>query len=111
MAHHYDECIQTSMFPPSLPYQPHSETSRDAAQGAAPRAVSHRAMVLELLCRKLSGLTDEEIQQALGIKPPGTARARRVELVAAGKVRDSGRTRKTTSGRAAVVWEAVPCNT
>ena len=97
--------------PPGLPYQPHSETSKAAAQGAAPRAVTHRAMVLELLGRKFGGLTDEEIQGALKIKPPGTARARRVELVAAGKVRDSGRTRKTTSGRAAVVWEAVACNT
>lgn len=37
---------QASMFdvPESLPYQPHSETSKAAAQGAAPRAVSHRAI-------------------------------------------------------------------
>ena len=61
----------------------------------------------ELLRRKSSGLTDEEIQAALGINPPGTARARRVGLVASGLVRDSGRTRMTTSGRRAVVWEAV----
>ena len=98
---------QLSMFdtPDTLPYQPHSETSKSAALAAAPRAVTHRAMVLELLSRKIGGLTDEEVQSALKIKPPGTARARRVELVKAGKVRDSGKTRQTSSGRAATVWE------
>ena len=91
----------------TLPYQPYSDTSKMAALAAAPRAVTHRAMVLELLSRKIGGLTDEEIQAALKIKPAGTARARRVGLVQAGKVRDSGRTRKTASGHAAVVWEVV----
>ncbi|MGD0497564.1 MAG: hypothetical protein ABSC23_03910 [Bryobacteraceae bacterium] len=100
---------QLSMFdvPDSLPYQPHSATSKSAAEAAAPRAVTHRSQVLALLSRKVAGMTDEEIQAVLKIKPPGTARARRVELVKAGKVRDSGRTRQTTSGRAATIWEAV----
>ena len=42
---------QLSIFdvPESLPYQPHSGTSREAADAAAPQAVTHRRMVLELL--------------------------------------------------------------
>jgi hypothetical protein len=100
---------QMSMFgvPETLPYQAHSETSRAAAEKGRATAVTHRAAVLDLLSRKIGGLTDEEIQRVLKIQPPGTARARRVGLVAAGKVRDSGRTRKTASGRDATVWEAV----
>jgi len=90
---------------PALPYQPHSKTSREAAKAAAPRAVTHRALVFDLLC--LGGLIDEEIQTALNVQPPGALRARRVELVKAGLVRDSGKTRLTSNGRAATVWEVV----
>jgi hypothetical protein len=38
--------------------------------------------------------------------PPSTYRPRRVECVEFGLVRDSGLTRPTKSGRAAVVWIA-----
>lgn len=51
------------------------------------------------------GVTDEEIVLALDIDP-STARPRRIELVAAGQVIDSGRTRETRSGRQATVWVA-----
>jgi hypothetical protein len=51
------------------------------------------------------GATDEEIQDILGMNP-STQRPRRVELVDAGLIRDSGATRKTRSGRPAVVWVA-----
>jgi transcription initiation factor IIE alpha subunit len=88
----------------TLPYQPHSATSRAAAGRMIPKAGTDREAVLALLVRKPAGLTDEEIQHALGINP-STQRPRRIELVRDGKVRDSGRVRKTTSGRDAAVWE------
>jgi hypothetical protein len=90
----------------SLPYQPHSAPSRDAAESMRPTAETGRALVLALLTGKLGGLTDEEIQRMLRMNP-STERPRRCELVAAGKVRDSGRRRATISGRAAVIWEVV----
>ena len=52
------------------------------------------------------GATDEQMQRSLGMN--GNAqRPRRVELVEAGLVVDSERTRKTTFGRLAIVWVAV----
>jgi hypothetical protein len=99
---------QLSIFdaPETLPYQPHSGTSRQAAEEMRSTAVTDRAAVLNLLSRKMGGLTDEEIQRTLRLNP-STERPRRIELVREGKIRDSGRTRKTASGRAATVWEAV----
>lgn len=49
------------------------------------------------------GLTDEEMQNTLNLNP-STQRPRRGELVALNKVKDSGRTRETASGRKAIVW-------
>lgn len=90
----------------TLPYQPHSPTSRAAAVMAEPMAGTAKARVLEVIRRAFhAGMTDEEIQ-ACGIVA-NTQRPRRVELVRAGLVRDSGRTRKTASGAESVVWVAV----
>jgi len=89
------------------PAQAHSPTSRAAAGALGGRAGRLRAEVLEFLGRKGAyGATDEEMQEGI---PMGasTQRPRRVELVRAGLVRDSGATRGTRSGRRAVVWEAV----
>jgi hypothetical protein len=52
------------------------------------------------------GATDEEVQDQLNMNP-STQRPRRVELVRAGFVVDSGFTRRTTSNRQATVWVAV----
>jgi hypothetical protein len=93
---------------PTLHYQAHSETSRAAAESMRGSASSVRAKVLKLFRDRLpDGYIDEEIQNILGTNTVGTARVRRIELVAAGLVRDSGRKRATSSGRMAVVWEAV----
>lgn len=99
---------QLGMFdvPETLPCQPHSGTSREAAEQMRGSAQTDRAAVLNLLSRKFGGMTDEEIQRTLKLNP-STERPRRIELVQAGKVRDSGRTRKTSSGRAATVWEVI----
>lgn len=90
------------------PYQAHSPTSLAAAEAIRPAADTLRAAVLHFLEeRGDDGATDEEMQDALGINP-STQRPRRIELVEAGWVKDSGRTRKTRSGGTAVVWTAVP---
>lgn len=88
------------------PFQKHSETSKDAADKAKPSAATLRGRVREFL-RTHGPATDEQIQDALGMNP-STQRPRRIELVTAGFVRDSGSVRKTKSGRAATVWEACP---
>ncbi len=98
--------VGTSSLP--APCQSHSATSREAARMAEPAAGTQRARVLGMLRgRGTSGATDEQIQLFLNMNP-STQRPRRIELVAAGLVADSGRTRLTRSGRSAVVWVYVP---
>jgi transcription initiation factor IIE alpha subunit len=58
--------------------------------------------VLELLQVTPDGLTDEEMQTRLGMNP-STQRPRRIELARRGMVVEAG-TRRTSSGRMAVVW-------
>jgi len=84
-----------------------SATSRAAMEAAEPAAGTQRAKILTLLREVPSGLTDEQMQDILDMNP-STQRPRRVELVEAGLVRDSGIERRTHSGRKAVVWQAVP---
>lgn len=87
------------------PSQPHSETSQDAARRIVPSVVTQRARVLECLRAAANGMTDEEMQVALQMNQ-NSQRPRRIELVDARLVYDSGRTRPTASGREAVVWGA-----
>lgn len=89
-----------------LPYVQHSETSRAAAEQARERAPVGRSRVLELLRNTLpDGLTDEQIARKLRMNP-STERPRRIELVRAQLVVDSGRTRFTRAKVRAVVWVA-----
>ena len=60
-------------------------------------------MLRFLLDRADYGATDEEMQTATGMNP-STQRPRRCELVEMGKVMPSYLTRRTKSGRKAVVW-------
>jgi hypothetical protein len=65
--------------------------------------------VLDVL-KELGPLTDEEIRlnyKKLPRQSDSGLRTRRDELVALGKVRDSGRCRRLKSGRLAKVWEAL----
>lgn len=89
----------------TLPYQPHSRTSKRAAESAASKAPTDRIRVLEYLksCGE-DGATDQEIQNALSLKE-STERPRRVSLVQSGEVVDSGKTRLTEAGKQAVVWK------
>ena len=86
--------------------QEHSATSRAAAGRIEPLRPNLQAVVLEnLVAAGEWGQTDEEGINRTGI-PASTYRPRRIELVEANRVLDSGRTRLTKSRRAAVVWVA-----
>ena len=87
---------------PDLPFVRHSLTSELAAVQAEPASHTQRRRVLDLL-RRCVGLTDEQIQKALDMNP-STQRPRRIELVKAGFVVDSGLTARTVSGRLATIW-------
>ena len=91
----------------SPPCQAHSATSRAAAEEIADRTATLRAKVLAHVraCGE-AGATDEEMQAALPM-PANTQRPRRRELQLAGLIKDSGRMRRTASGRRAVVWVAM----
>jgi transcription initiation factor IIE alpha subunit len=82
-----------------------SRTSAAAADSLGPETLNrlHKA-VLAYIAGRGDGCTDEEIAQALGMNP-STARPRRIELMRAGLIEQAG-TKRTTSGRMAVVWMA-----
>lgn len=84
-----------------------ADTSRAAALRAYPRSGTQRERVLMLLKNLLDGLTDDELSAALDLSP-NTVRPRRVELVAGGWVKDSGRRRNSAGGSPAVVWVYCP---
>ena len=81
-----------------------STTSEAAEAALRPRVgtLSDRVRA-HLLAAGPNGSTDEETAKALAMRPT-TCRPRRIELCDAGAVWDSGRRRRNTSGREAVVW-------
>lgn len=86
--------------------QEHSPTSRAAAAAIEPTRESLRERVYRwMVFMGTAGCTDEEGCLALNMNP-STYRPRRIELVERGAVLDSGATRRTSSGRQAVVWIA-----
>lgn len=90
-----------------LPAVQTSNTSLGAADSiTAMRAQRDRDRIFAAIRGQgTEGFTDEEGSQATWIGP-STYRPRRIELVRAGLIRDSGETRATASGRSAVVWIA-----
>jgi len=95
------------------------QTSHAAAASARPSAGAIRAHVLEALrlagqSARLRGLTDDELLAEFERRGwPGTPsgiRTRRRELVdeEPAQVIDTGTTRKTATGRSAIVWAARP---
>jgi transcription initiation factor IIE alpha subunit len=103
MSDYYSESVaDLPLF--SLPAQRHSKTSRAAAaslDGDALNAMQRR--VLKYL-ETHGPSTDEEMARGLDMNP-STQRPRRIELQKRGLVVEAG-TRKTVSGRKAVVWKA-----
>jgi hypothetical protein len=98
---------QLDLFSPPTPAFANAPITRAAAGVAIrPDAARLRAKVLRYIkSRGADGATDAEIQGALDMSGD-TERPRRRELQAAGFIADSGRTRLTPAGRAAVVWTA-----
>jgi hypothetical protein len=81
-------------------------TSHAAARAIAPRAPSQRDQVLYAIRQAgARGLTDDEGESALGIRPQSYT-PRRGELAREGLIVDSGRRRRTSGGREAIVWIA-----
>lgn len=79
-------------------------TQRKAAILVYPRSGTYRIGVLRAIAKAdAHGATDEELYQATGWDE-NTVRPRRNELMNDGWVEDSGRTRRTPSGKDAVVW-------
>lgn len=85
-------------------HQRHSPTSKAAAEAIRHRVGPMHVRILNYLleCGD-GGCTDEELQGDIDM-PANTQRPRRRELQQWGLVIDSGTTRKTNSGRQAVVW-------
>ena len=81
-----------------------SATSAAAADSLTPATLNamQRRVYEFLLERGAAGATDEEMQNGLPM-PASTQRPRRVELARKGLIVESG-TRRTASGRMAVVW-------
>ena len=92
--------MQTGLFRNGAP-----QTSRDAARDIAPTAATLRGQVLAWLKKAgTHGATDIEMQDGLGMDP-STQRPRRVELVRAKLVADSGRKRVSEhTGKKCIVW-------
>ena len=92
------------MFEPA-PFQRHSSTSRAAAESMNKngKAAAQRALVFQCLMEH-GPQTDEEIHDRLGLDGD-SERPRRVSLVDAGVVHDTGEKRATKSGRKATVWK------
>jgi hypothetical protein len=82
-----------------------SENTRRAAHDRIERSRIQGLVYGAIKDRIMTGATDEEICDIAGL-PGNTVRPRRGELVLAGLVKASGRTRATRSGRQAVVWVA-----
>ena len=98
---------QPDLFMPiPAPAQRHSRTSLDAAKAVEPGAGTDRMRVLMALRDAGSrGMTDEELQDALGLAG-SSERPRRCELLDAGLIWQSIETRATRSGRQATIWRA-----
>ena len=94
------------LFMEPTPVHNGTRTSVDAAHAIKPHAVTLRGRVLTFLAGCADGATAEEVEAGTGLRG-NTVRPRLVELRESGCVRDSGRTRKSASGRACVVWEFV----
>lgn len=88
------------------PSQRHSATSIAAGESIKPQLSRLHKLVLDKLSSSRFGETDESLMVLTGL-PANTLRPRRRELQLKGKIKDSGQTRKTASGRAATVWVVV----
>lgn len=85
------------------PFQAHSETSKSAAKKIKKSIGPLHQRILDYLDAHPEGATDEHLCDAIGFCG-STERPRRRELELLSRVKDSGRTAPTKSGRQAVIW-------
>jgi predicted HTH transcriptional regulator len=90
-----DDVLRRSRFtdPPTSSEGPLNQTNVSELQERILSMLERRAMTDEQLCEVLYGASQSGI------------RTRRNELVKAGKVMTTGDTRKTKSGREALIWQ------
>jgi hypothetical protein len=88
------------------PFQRDSETSREAALDNYPRSGTQRRRVLDAIVTADDGYTREELSVDLHL-PLNSVHPRVVELVNAGLVVASSKTRTTSTGSRAAVLMAV----
>jgi len=86
----------------AAPFQNHSPTSKEAARAIAGRIGPMERELLAMFAAR--DWTDDELIAEFATQ---SVRPRRIYLVACGKLKDSGATRRTRTGRAAVVWVLV----
>lgn len=93
--------MQPTLFPTGPTARPSDPpTSLQAPTDLAPMQTA----VLDVHQAHPDGLTDEELRRHLPRLNGGSVVKRRTELARAGLVYDTGTTRTTYSGRAAIVW-------
>lgn len=89
------------------------ETSHAAARSITSERIRASQQIVLSILKTYGPLTDEDIwSYVLGLGhrghlSPSGARTRRSELVALGRVRDTGERKTLASGRQAIVWAAV----
>lgn len=99
---------QTDLFaPPRPPPTNGTPTSTEAARRITTCVRAQHRRLLDLLAAHPDGLTDEQMQDLLGMNP-NTQRPRRGELVTMKLVVKAGRRRETKSGTPAEVWTLAP---
>jgi hypothetical protein len=92
--------------PHTLTRRDHPDTSHAAAEAIRLRTGTARHRVMEMIALTLPwGISDEEMQTQLAMSP-NTQRPRRVELVRAGYVKDSGERTVTQTGARSILWIA-----
>jgi predicted transcriptional regulator len=90
------------------PFEAGSATSEAAADSLIDAAVTLRERVYRVIvAQAASGTTDDEIEQILKLRHQ-TVSARRRELELLGRVERTADRRRTSSGRFAAVYVAVP---
>jgi hypothetical protein len=102
--HRFSHCRE---LPFGVPYAKGSDTSLEAAKSIVGKIAEQRTEVYRAIVRAgKDGRTWSELVEQLAVSP--TANGRVSELRDAGLIVDSGRRRKTSAGRNAVVWIAAP---
>lgn len=90
---------------PVTPGHKRTGTSAAAAQEVTAVAPTLRAKVLDVL--RAGPATADQCAEAIG-ESVLAIRPRLSELVAAGRIRDTGRTAVNASGKRAAIWELTP---